>query len=171
MFTQFLYKFIALPVILLTRKLARKIKTVKLLGKEPKVFPHIREGVADKHASFWGDPSLNIPPKRKFLPEFTGIYKRQCDPIDVHLGKCKLRNAEVKAGWKLEEDPETGKIFKVKHHASDDKTLMKTWEVIGENSLCSYEIEDNQNYKGIVQIPKKISSQSASSSGGLSLSS
>lgn len=59
-----------------------------MFEKESKVFPHIREGVENKHASLWGDPTLNIPPERKFLPEFTGIYKVRASlyaPVCLYL--------------------------------------------------------------------------------------
>eukprot|EP00753_Platysulcus_tardus_P018673 PLAT7004.19.p1 GENE.PLAT7004.19~~PLAT7004.19.p1 ORF type:complete len:1050 (+),score=341.53 PLAT7004.19:205-3150(+) len=103
-------------------------------------------------------------PDRNWNPPFCGIYAQEMDPRE-HL---TLSAAELADGWKLEDYggkqlrfkvwKEDGVIAHVRHLTGQRK---RTWEVMRDSQLHTYDIEMNPSYRRAIRARVRYGERNA----------
>ena len=98
--------------------------------------------------------SSKIEIEREWNPQFTGVFKRPHEPT-LPL---TLTDEELSQGWEIYTEKAFGgrREFKVKkalHHHDPNRqgTYLRTWEVLQEQYLSSYDIFKNDEYKAALK--------------------
>ena len=103
---------------------------------------------------------------RKFLPGFTSDFVMAVYDVE----DAQLSAEERSRGWMIDESDETGMVYRVKVWPEDGEKhrichkkgqRMKTWEVIRENSVYTYDIHQHPLYADAVQARDKLLNQVA----------